>query len=177
MTEPAPIVELQPPDTSEITFATDGATVVVDTSADTISEIVLATGDPDVLVLAGGEGPPGLVVHRFQLEHADVDAGAPLLTVAAGALIPGLWAMIEEGFDAPAERLGLGTAATPANQLAFPFPAAPPTWPTFDGAERAVGTVWGIELLRLVEDTELYLHSMVGGNTTGRLTVFLPVLG
>lgn len=59
MTEPAPIVELQPPDTTEITYATDGASIVVDTSSETATEIVLASGEPDVLVVGGGEGPPG----------------------------------------------------------------------------------------------------------------------
>lgn len=120
----------------------------------------------------------GVVRGPYSLNFANADAGVNLFTPQVGDLITGLWVEVTQGWDVEGEQVGIGVAATTDDDLAMKFPtptmvpAARVTFPRGQG----VGIPLGGEVIRILTEAPLIARTVIGGNTTGGLNLWLSTI-
>lgn len=130
----------------------------------------------DVAALEGETGV-SQVVGPFTVTSVNADAGVPLFTPAVGDRIIGMWVEATEAFDVSGEQFGIGIAGTTDADLAMKInaPVVPSSKPTFTRGQGS-GFPFGTEVIRLTSTAPLLYRSVIGGNATGAMTVWLRII-
>lgn len=139
------------------------------------------------------DGSPGHISHHLKLHQAfnsqvigpivvahttsGVDTGIAIYTPVIGDRITGLWVEPTQAWDVSGEQFGLGIAGTVDADLAFRFsaPAVPTAKATFPRGQ-GVGTMFGLEVVRLQTEDPIVIRSVIGGNATGAMNVWVEVM-
>lgn len=120
-----------------------------------------------------------LVQGPFTLTHdtPGIDTGVTLWTPAFGDRIIGLTVEFTQLWSTPGEKFGLGIAGTADDDLGFVFDTATvlpdhPTWARGEG----FGFMWGAAVIRLLSAEPILARTVVGGNGTGGLHMWVHTL-